>query len=351
MLLSILAIIVDYEGLPSLLESARLCSEIGKVPLTMVQMAGYADDRSSKSAVMGDSGPQLSEDQLIALRRDGFLLVKGLCSNEEVAAIRALFERMFTERRGWDAGDLFDMVGPDTPEQELELPQLLRPSQYEPLLRQTKLASSARSIAEQILGPKLENDLEHAICKPALNGAATPWHQDDAFHREGSGVPESISIWMPLQDVTIENGCMRYIRGSNLGPLYPHRSPRNDPRIHGLETISPPDLTRCVAVPMRAGDAVIHMSRTIHGAGVNTSREPRLAYILGYSVRTRRDRILTRDYPWNLEKRTAREQRALQALPLAKRTIRRLKRILVVAVLRLADKAIWRFRSTGVRPR
>jgi hypothetical protein len=292
----------------------------------MGQIAGYADDHPGNIAMAGDSGPHLSEDQLVALRRDGFLLVEGLSSEEEIASLRPIYDRMFSERRGWDAGDLFDMVGTDSPEQELELPQLVWPSRYEPLLRQTKLASSARSIAEQILGPKLENDLEHAISKPAFGGAATPWHQDDAFHRKGSGVPESISVWMPLQDVTLESGCMQYIRGSNLGPLYPHRSPSNDPRIHGLETVSPPDLTNCVAVPVRAGDAVIHLSRTLHSAGVNTSDQPRRAYVLGYSVRARRDKVLTRDYPWNLEKQTAREQRALNCLPPVKRTIKRFKR-------------------------
>src|SRR5271168_3651438 len=266
----------------------------------MGQLAGNAEDRLDYSAVVGDSGPRVSEDQLAALRRDGFLLVKGLSSEEELAPLRALFDRVFSERRGWDAGDLFDMIGTDAPEQELALPQIVRPSRYEPLLRQSKLAASACSIAEQILGPKVENDLEHAISKPPFNGAATPWHQDDAFHRKGSGVQESISIWMPLQDVIEENGCMQYIRGSNLGPLYPHRSPHNDPRIHGLETVSIPDLTNCVAVPMRAGDAVIHLSRTLHAAGVNTSDQPRRAYILGYSVRARPDRPLVRDHPWNL---------------------------------------------------
>lgn len=289
-------------------------------------MAGYAADRSSNSAVLGDSAPQLSAEQLVAFRRDGFLLVKGVCSDDEIASLRAPFDLMFSERRGWDAGDLFDMVGTDSPEQGLALPQLVWPSRYEPLLRQSKLASNAGSVAEQILGPKLENDLEHAISKPAFSGAATPWHQDDAFHRKGSGVPESISIWMPLQDVTLENGCMQYIRGSNLGPLYPHRSPRNDPRIHGLETVSLPDMTNCVAVPVRAGDAVIHLSRTLHSAGVNTSDQPRRAYVLGFSVRAHRDRILMRDYSWNLEKQTAREQRALYCLPPVKRTIKRFKR-------------------------
>jgi Phytanoyl-CoA dioxygenase (PhyH) len=285
---------------------------------------GYNRQRI-KGLPVGNSGPHVSEDQLVAFRRDGFLLVKGLSSEEELASLRVLFDRMFSERRGWETGDLFDMIGLDSPEQELALPQLVRTSRYEPLLRQTKLASNARSIAEQLLGPKLKNDLEHAILKPAFNGAATPWHQDDAFHPKGSGILESISIWMPLQDVTVESGCMMYIRGSNQGPLYPHRSPHNDPRIHGLETISPPDMTNCVAVPMRAGDAVIHLSRTLHGAGVNTTDQPRRAYILGYSVRTRWDHIFTRDYPWNLEKQTAREQRVLHSVPLVKRTMRRLK--------------------------
>jgi hypothetical protein len=275
---------------------------------------------------VSESGPHVSEEQLVAFRRDGFLLVQGLSSDEEIASLRVLYDRMFSERRGWATGDLFDMVGLDSPEHELALPQLVRPSLYEPLLRQSKLASSARSIAQQILGPKLENDLEHAINKPPFNGAPTPWHQDDAFHRKGSGVPESISIWMPLQDVTVESGCMQYIRGSNHGPLHPHRSPRNDPRIHGLETISLPDLRNCVSVPMRAGDAVIHLSRTLHSAGANSTDQPRRAYVLGFSVRTGRDRILTRDHPWNLEKQTAREHRALHSLPLIKRTIKRFKR-------------------------
>jgi ectoine hydroxylase-related dioxygenase (phytanoyl-CoA dioxygenase family) len=293
----------------------------------MGQIAEQTVDRPIATDVVGDRAPLISGDQIAAFRRDGFLLVKGLTSEEEIASLREPFDRMFAERRGWNAGDLFDMVGVDNPEQEAALPQLVRCSQYEPFFfRQTRLAASARSIAEQILGPKAENDLEHAIWKPPFNGAATPWHQDDAFHRKGSGVLESVSVWMPLQDVTLESGCMRYIRGSNLGPLFPHRSPRNDPRIHGLETISIPDLTNCIDVPVRAGDAVLHLSRTLHGARVNTSDQPRRAYVLGYSVRSRPDRLLTRDYPWNLEKQTAREQRALHSLQALKRTIKRLRR-------------------------
>jgi hypothetical protein len=275
------------------------------------------------------SVPQLSQAQLAEFRRDGFLLVDGLSTPEEIVSLRALYDRLFSERRGWDKGDLFDMIGrDDTAEGKgLTIPQMLWPSRYEPALPQTQLAASARSIAEQLLGPQIENILEHAIMKPP-KGAATPWHQDDSFSHKGSRILESISIWMPLQDVTVESGCMRYIRGSNLGPLYPHRSPNNDPRIHGLELVSPPDLTHCVAVPMRAGSAVIHHSRTIHGAGVNSGDQPRRAYVLGYGVKTGKRRLLKRDYSWNLQKQTAREDREMQSLSPLKRTVRRIKRFM-----------------------
>jgi hypothetical protein len=273
--------------------------------------------------------PQLSQAQLAEFRRDGFLLVDGLSTPEEIVSLRALYDRLFSERRGWDKGDLFDMIGrDDTAEGKgLAIPQLLWPSRYEPALPQTQLAVSARSIAEQLLGPQIEHILEHAIMKPP-KGAPTPWHQDDSFSHQGSRILESISIWMPLQDVTVESGCMCYIRGSNLGPLYPHRSPNNDPRIHGLELVAPPDLTHCVPVPMRAGSAVIHHSRTIHGAGVNSGDQPRRAYVLGYGAKTGKRRLLRRDYSWNLEKQTAREDREMQSLSPLKRTVRRIKRFM-----------------------
>jgi hypothetical protein len=285
-----------------------------------------AEPEPPSSGAASHDGPQLGEQDLASLRRDGFLVVHGMTTPEEVVSLRSVYDRLFSERRGWERGDMFDMVGPDDLNTGLGLPQLLWPSRYEPALRQSRLAASARSVAEQILGPKIENMLEHAIMKPPLTGAPTPWHQDDAFIRKGSGFVESISIWMSLQDVTVESGCLLYIRGSNLGPLFPHRTPGNDPRVQGLETVDPPDLTHCVAVPVPAGSAVVHLSRTIHGAGANKSTQPRRAYVLGYGVKARPHQFLTRDYPWNLEKDTARDQRALRSLPPLRRTIHRLRR-------------------------
>ena len=272
----------------------------------------------------GEPQPRVSEEQREAFRRDGFLVVEGLSTPEEIEWMRVVYDRLFGERRGWDDGALFDMVRPDDLERGLALPQMLSPSRYAPVLRETRLCASAYGIARQLLGPKIENNLEHAILKPPQGGAATPWHQDEAFWRPGWSFEESISVWMPLQDVDVESGCMQYIRGSNRGPLFAHRSPGDDPRIHGLEIVSEPDLSQCVAAPIRAGSAVIHHSRTVHGAGANHTDEPRRAYVLGFGVQTRSNRLFTRDYPWNCEKVTAREARELRSLPAVKRLSRKI---------------------------
>jgi len=270
----------------------------------------------------------MTAEQVAAFHRDGFVSVQNLSSRAEIESLKEAYDRLFSERRGWDSGDLFDMVGRDDLKKGLSLPQMLWPSRYEPLLRQTALYHNAYAIAQQLLGPKLENILEHAIMKPAGQGAATPWHQDDAFSRPGTGFVEAISIWMPLQDVSVASGCMQYVRGSNHGPLLDHQSPNNDPRIHGLQIKGEFDLTNAVPVPLSAGDAVIHHSRTIHGAGVNSGTEPRRAYILGYSVQSRPHERMMKDYPWNLEKQTAREERELQAMTPLRRSWRRLQKMI-----------------------
>jgi len=269
-------------------------------------------------------GISLTDDQIASFWRDGFLVVKEASSSDELAQMRTVYDRLFSSRQGWDSGDLFDMVARDDFERRLSLPQMLWPSRYEPFFLDTIVRRNAHSMARQILGASAENMNEHAILKPATQGAATPWHQDEAFNRQGSGFLESIAMWMPLQDVNEANGCLQYIPKSHLGPLYPHHSPGNDPTIHGLET-TPPDLSAAVPVPMAAGDVVIHHSLTLHGAGPNFTPGPRRSYTLGFGVKTERN-LLTRDYPWNIEKKTARETRYLKSLSARQRMSYKFKR-------------------------
>src|ERR1700722_18596063 len=73
--LSILTIIAVREGSLDL-RPLDCFARDDKVQFTMGPVAEYAVDRSSSSAVVGHSGPRVSEDQLVAFRRDGFVVIK-----------------------------------------------------------------------------------------------------------------------------------------------------------------------------------------------------------------------------------------------------------------------------------
>lgn len=252
----------------------------------------------------------LSPEQIARFDGEGFLAICGLAPSAEIDRVRTIYDRLFAEKAGHERGLHLDMVSPDDNATAApRLTQLLNPSEFAPELCGTDFRKNALMIARQLLGDDAEPWFEHAICKPARHGAATPWHQDDA-HRNDPGVTyRQISIWMPLQEATIENGCMRYIPGSHRGPVLAHRSPNDDPRIMALECAGDFDATREIFVPLCAGDAVIHDSRTLHGANANLTGAPRRAYIMAFRG-AMKPAPEFRGYPWNLEKHTAADARA-----------------------------------------
>lgn len=235
-------------------------------------------------------------------------MLSSIAPPAEVDQLRGIFDRLFEEGAGWKKGAQFDLAGPDDGQAPAKLPQLLNPVEFAPELRETRFRANALAIARQLLGPETEPWFEHAILKPAHYGAATPWHQDEA-HRDDPGTEyEQISIWMPLQEATEANGCMRYMAGSHRGPILEHRSPHNDPRITALECIGPFQPEQAVSCPLPPGGATVHHCRTLHGAGANQSDQPRRAYILAFRGPVRPNPEF-RGYPWNIEKQTAAQDR------------------------------------------
>ena len=248
--------------------------------------------------------PPLTPEQIARFRAEGFVLLPEMAPPEEVAQLRGIFDRLFAQRAGWNKGAQLDLAGADDAQAPAALPQILNPAQFAPELGATRFRANALALARQLLGPEAELWFEHAILKPPQYGAATPWHQDEA-HRDDPGTTyEQISIWMPLQEATTANGCMRYIAGSHLGAILEHRSPNDDPRITALECVGGFDPETAVSCPLPAGGAAVHHCRTLHAAGANRTDEPRRAYILAFRGPVRSDASF-HGFPWNASKRTA----------------------------------------------
>src|SRR5438552_2766188 len=179
---------------------------------------------------MAEPTVALTPQQIEFFKREGYLAIPQLMPPAEVAWVREVYDRLFSSKAGWNEGNQFDLGGADEEGKQAALPQLLNPARYAPELKDGQFRVNALAVATQLLGPGTEPQGEHAIMKPARTGATTPWHQDEAYWSADYRY-HSVSIWIPLQDATLENGCMQFIPKSHLQEVQPHHCINNDPRI------------------------------------------------------------------------------------------------------------------------
>ena len=256
----------------------------------------------------------LAESQKQFFLDNGFLTLPALSTPEEIEMMRAAYDRIFSSKAGFETGAQFDLAGTDEEGQEQALPQILQPEKFAPELWDTLARANALRICRQLLGPDMEAQGSHAIFKPARHGATTPWHQDEAYWNPAMEY-RSLSVWLPLQDVDEENGCMQFIPGSHGWEIASHQPINNDPRIHGLE-LTPDarvDTSTPTICPLPAGGATFHPSRTLHFTAPNLSERPRRALIMMFGAPPvlRKDKGLPeRRFAWQEKQNTARSQRA-----------------------------------------
>jgi hypothetical protein len=103
--------------------------------------------------------------------------------------------------------------------------------------------------------------------------SAVHFHQDFAFVDERAGAV-GLQIWIPLVDVSRDNGALILVDGSHVdaSPLRPidHKHPLVS---HSLLRLPP----GAEQLALSAGDGVVFTNRTVHGSPPNTSDAPRFA--------------------------------------------------------------------------
>ncbi len=243
---------------------------------------------------------RLTDEQITFYHENGYLAVDAITTPEEIERMRAAYDEIFARQAGRDEGMQFDLAGTDEDDKTATLPQILDPRRYSEALRDTLYEANAHAIARQLLGGDAKMNGSHAIFKPAGYGAETPWHQDAAYWSPANDY-HSLSVWMPLQEATPQNGCMEFVPGSHRREVAPHRHINNDPRIHGLEIVPDAvDLSGAASCPLPPGGATFHDSRTLHHTGPNRSDIPRRAFILIFGVPPT-PRATPYDFPWQRE--------------------------------------------------
>jgi hypothetical protein len=224
--------------------------------------------------MIGAAGPAFGESELAYFRASGFVALERITGDEEVAWLRGVYARILADEAAFRlrySGEIpTGAVG--------EITQIFAPELQCPELLQTGYIRNAQRLAASLLG--IADDAVSyggvmLIYKPAGAGLEAPFHQDEAYWEfPGERLSHSVSCWMPLDEVTVESGCMQFVPGSHALEVMRHR---RKAATEPLELDEPYDTSGAVACPLPPGGATFHHCRTVHGTGPNVSERPRRA--------------------------------------------------------------------------
>jgi len=248
----------------------------------------------------------LTADQIAFYHDHGYLAINEIMPASEVPHIRGIYDHIFDPTHPSSSAGRQDLGATGDSFAPAALPQILQPAKFAPELLATQLVANLRAMMQQLLGPATAMVGDHAINKPPHNAAATPWHQDEAYW-DPTVDYSSVSVWIPLQPVTIANGCMHFIPDSHHLEVIPHQHIGNNPLTPGLEVVPASyDFSAAVACELPAGGATFHSGRTLHYTPPNHSADFRRAYIaMGSAAETLRAN--PRQFPWQTRPAADRE--------------------------------------------
>lgn len=200
----------------------------------------------------------LTQQDIDTYNKQGYLLLPALISKEDAGRLRK------------EVLEIMEIIGlGDTKLRQTH--QYLADTGLDALVNSPAL----KSIAEQLMGGPSTVFLPFTAVKSGGGGGRFHFHQDNQYNRFST---TGNNLWVALQPMRLENGCLQILPGSHLqGTLEWESSGEGDH--HRKITWEPADF---VPVEMEAGDCVAFTRDTIHGSGQNNTSEPRVAYAVQF---------------------------------------------------------------------
>jgi phytanoyl-CoA hydroxylase len=200
-----------------------------------------------------------------AFDREGFVIVPQLLDLPEFAELCANLDRY-----------IHDVV-PTLPDShafyvEKGQTETLKQMQHmgvDPFFRDYRKHPKWLGLARALVGEDIEAQEPEWFDKPPGTLSPTPPHQDNYYFNLQP--PNVLTIWMALDGVDGENGCLRYVAGSHRRGIRPHGRSNVLGFSQGITDYGTGDEAREVPIHLRPGDVVVHHGETIHRADPNRS--------------------------------------------------------------------------------
>jgi phytanoyl-CoA hydroxylase len=225
----------------------------------------------------------LSSKQINSYRDNGFIIIEDFLSADELTFWRAALDEAVAKRGGNKMPDRKEVYGKgddaDKSYYDNVFDQLLNLWQDNEKMKQIMLDENLGQMAAELAGVdgvRIWHD-QALIKRPWAN--PTSWHLDTPYWSFTDR--NALSIWVALDDATLENGCLFFIPGSHKKTSF--ENPGISKNMGVIFDVYPEFKTKkSFAANMKAGSCSFHNGLTIHGAHANMTPGYRRAMTCAY---------------------------------------------------------------------
>ena len=205
----------------------------------------------------------LTNEELARYHEEGFVIPDYRLSNTTLAKIRAMHSRFVDRYPAFS--DYCPALLP------LE-PGFLEVAQDEIIL----------DMVGQILGENFALWNSSFFAKPAIDGHATPWHQDGQYWPIRPLA--TCTVWLAIDDSTPDNGCLKFIKGSHIDQKLKSHNINNNKNITLNQELANEefDETKAVNLVLERGQISLHDVYLVHGSEANNSPNARRAMTMRF---------------------------------------------------------------------
>jgi phytanoyl-CoA hydroxylase len=219
---------------------------------------------------------ELTQNQIESYQENGYLLVENFLNEDELSFWRKAVTEAIQQRNG---RKFANMDNKDSDYYGKVFDQMLNLWQTNDDVKQIMLDEKIGKMVSDLTGwdgTRIWHD-QALVKRPWAN--PTSWHLDTPFWSFSDR--RAMSIWVALDDATMENGCLYFIPGSYKTTTFDN--PGIGKNMDAVFDFYPQFAkTASVAVPMKAGSCSFHNGLTVHGAGANMTNGFRRAMTCAY---------------------------------------------------------------------
>jgi phytanoyl-CoA hydroxylase len=224
-------------------------------------------------------------------RRNGYLIVSGLFSQEEVAALRFHF-MVLREGNSFpgdfagvprilgDASKTGNVLSDDEPDPLKDYPRMIHMHRWDEISLKWLLDNRLRDTLVGLLETEPYAVQTMLYFKPpGARGQAL--HQDQYYLKVQPGT--SMGVWMALDDCDEANGCMQMVPGSHTWDVL-CTIPADTTQSFTDITVPLPPGVEAVPQVMKAGDVLFFNGQVVHGSFANTTTNRFRRSLIGHYI-------------------------------------------------------------------